>query len=324
MSDKPAELLWSQVVVDLPCVRCGYNLRTRRAEERCPECGESVAASFPYAKKPAGLENLAPPIRFAAGGLAVWLLSWLLLWFFGCTGLWMLGLLIATLIGHTIFAVGQVRLWNNLGRAEARGRPIRAGVLGLLATLSAMAAAVYGLCVISKLVGRRYVDDEELTMLRWAAEVLLAADIILYCLVCRTIATAIGDARLDRAFRTIFIILSATTLICTAVRWVNPFGVGSLVMVLLLGMVLISPGGLVWLAVASDQLAHALSTDRALLNLSRSRLLAFEPPRADSDSGAVAALASLKAAPAAEPNEPAPAEPAEAPAAAPAPEPPRS
>ena len=31
---------------DLPCVRCGYNLRTLTAEGRCPECGAAVALTL--------------------------------------------------------------------------------------------------------------------------------------------------------------------------------------------------------------------------------------------------------------------------------------
>jgi len=35
-----------KVSSDLPCVNCGYNLRTRRPEDVCPECGASVKASM--------------------------------------------------------------------------------------------------------------------------------------------------------------------------------------------------------------------------------------------------------------------------------------
>lgn len=31
--------------IDLPCARCGYNLRTRPRDGVCPECGDSVSAS---------------------------------------------------------------------------------------------------------------------------------------------------------------------------------------------------------------------------------------------------------------------------------------
>src|SRR5438270_9729381 len=30
---------------DLPCIECGYNLRTRRADQVCPECGADVLTS---------------------------------------------------------------------------------------------------------------------------------------------------------------------------------------------------------------------------------------------------------------------------------------
>jgi hypothetical protein len=39
--------LSSRVVIeDMPCARCGYNLRTLTFLHRCPECGEMVAASY--------------------------------------------------------------------------------------------------------------------------------------------------------------------------------------------------------------------------------------------------------------------------------------
>jgi hypothetical protein len=35
----------SRIAIDLPCIRCGYNLRTLRADGACPECGESIGRS---------------------------------------------------------------------------------------------------------------------------------------------------------------------------------------------------------------------------------------------------------------------------------------
>jgi predicted RNA-binding Zn-ribbon protein involved in translation (DUF1610 family) len=35
-----------QVKEDLLCSRCGYNLRTRRAAGRCPECGQTVSETL--------------------------------------------------------------------------------------------------------------------------------------------------------------------------------------------------------------------------------------------------------------------------------------
>lgn len=35
-----------RIACDLPCVGCEYNLRTLRADGRCPECGKEVAASI--------------------------------------------------------------------------------------------------------------------------------------------------------------------------------------------------------------------------------------------------------------------------------------
>jgi|GEM_PF-5376495 len=34
------------IAEDLPCMKCGYNLRTRRAQDICPECGEAVWKSM--------------------------------------------------------------------------------------------------------------------------------------------------------------------------------------------------------------------------------------------------------------------------------------
>jgi predicted RNA-binding Zn-ribbon protein involved in translation (DUF1610 family) len=53
------------VEADVHCVGCGYNLRTRPAGGRCPECGLDVAESLG--------QDIADP---AAAGRAMWWLAW--------------------------------------------------------------------------------------------------------------------------------------------------------------------------------------------------------------------------------------------------------
>src|SRR5690242_11816731 len=42
------------IETDLLCIGCQYNLRTRRAADRCPECGLAVAESEKHHKEHAG------------------------------------------------------------------------------------------------------------------------------------------------------------------------------------------------------------------------------------------------------------------------------
>jgi hypothetical protein len=53
---------------DVPCMQCGYDLRTKRPSEKCPECGTSVAPSIAAHRVPPSLRN---PRRAALGA---WLL----------------------------------------------------------------------------------------------------------------------------------------------------------------------------------------------------------------------------------------------------------
>ena len=46
MTALPADLSVSALDQNLPCLRCGYNLRTLNNDTRCPECSTSVAASL--------------------------------------------------------------------------------------------------------------------------------------------------------------------------------------------------------------------------------------------------------------------------------------
>lgn len=52
-----------RVAVDLPCLHCGYNLRTLASEGRCPECGhpvmESLRARYLWQSPPSWVENIA-------------------------------------------------------------------------------------------------------------------------------------------------------------------------------------------------------------------------------------------------------------------------
>jgi ribosomal protein L37E len=63
------------IVADVACRRCGYNLRTLRADGRCPECGTPVGLSthgdlLRYAE-PAWVEKLGLGIRYMLWGIVV-------------------------------------------------------------------------------------------------------------------------------------------------------------------------------------------------------------------------------------------------------------
>ena len=56
-----------RVAGDLPCVHCGYNLRTLASEGRCPECGhsvmESLRARYLWQSPPSWVENITTAAR---------------------------------------------------------------------------------------------------------------------------------------------------------------------------------------------------------------------------------------------------------------------
>ena len=37
--------------VSVPCVRCGYDLRTQPRDARCPECGHAVRQTLPHVSR---------------------------------------------------------------------------------------------------------------------------------------------------------------------------------------------------------------------------------------------------------------------------------
>ncbi len=41
-----------RIRLDLPCCKCGYNLRGQRVVDACPECGETVAETIADGKRP--------------------------------------------------------------------------------------------------------------------------------------------------------------------------------------------------------------------------------------------------------------------------------
>jgi hypothetical protein len=58
-----------QVVVDVPCMGCGYNLRSQDAEGRCPECGSRVRWTLEETALlwgPAYLRQFAAQVRWVA------------------------------------------------------------------------------------------------------------------------------------------------------------------------------------------------------------------------------------------------------------------
>src|SRR2546423_15560088 len=62
-------MLPATISSDLPCVVCGYNLRTLHVASRCPECGADVALSR-SSVPPATIQQLRA-VRQAVGTLCV-------------------------------------------------------------------------------------------------------------------------------------------------------------------------------------------------------------------------------------------------------------
>lgn len=62
---------------DMACVRCGYNLRTRRMGEACPECGAAVKQSF-IEPGPAPSENMYANNRSSTVCLAMGIVALIL------------------------------------------------------------------------------------------------------------------------------------------------------------------------------------------------------------------------------------------------------
>jgi hypothetical protein len=62
------------LIEDIPCITCGYNLRSKRPSEKCPECGAPVAPSIEVAR----IECLPRPRRAANAAwiLAIWQIEW--------------------------------------------------------------------------------------------------------------------------------------------------------------------------------------------------------------------------------------------------------
>lgn len=62
------------VAVDWPCLRCGYNLRTRAESAECPECGTPVVKSTPLGRRSTvALGACRRAILLMIGSLLLWL-----------------------------------------------------------------------------------------------------------------------------------------------------------------------------------------------------------------------------------------------------------
>lgn len=66
-----------RIAHDIPCIHCGYNLRTLLADQACPECnqpvGESLRGDMLWFSNPAWLAKLAGGTAWLILGSALWL-----------------------------------------------------------------------------------------------------------------------------------------------------------------------------------------------------------------------------------------------------------
>ncbi len=79
-----------RVTNDLPCVRCGYNLRTLAIDAVCPECGHSVGRSArTFRKRRRRRLWLSPWFAVVVAGwcAVIHFLLWVVAVFFGSAGL---------------------------------------------------------------------------------------------------------------------------------------------------------------------------------------------------------------------------------------------
>ena len=111
------------IAADLPCCRCGYNLRTLALDDRCPECGF-----------PAGRSIFTIPER-GAGGTAVLVAAWSRLLLVGVSIHWA-----PYIVGELILLNCLHRFWQGcvIDRADPLNRRLRSF---LIATVLAIAVA---------------------------------------------------------------------------------------------------------------------------------------------------------------------------------------
>lgn len=108
MTAHPAEIL-----VDLPCHRCGYDLRAHAEDAKCPECGESVAESRRLAlnpRRPAWRQSDPRWRRRVLAGM--WILAFMplidVLQAFG----WTSRVLVPGVFGHTVNTLRETLLFD--------------------------------------------------------------------------------------------------------------------------------------------------------------------------------------------------------------------
>ena len=135
----------AQVIADLSCGSCGYNLRGARVAGRCPECGASVVGSLTLIPRPQELAD-------ALTGAGKSCLSVLLVFFGCCLALpagpaSMLLAFAVVLVGTGIFravAIGMIRFRSQLHLHPGYGR-----LVSLLWGLIIVELLIAGLTIIA-------------------------------------------------------------------------------------------------------------------------------------------------------------------------------
>jgi hypothetical protein len=143
-----------RVAVDLPCHRCGYNLRTLERWGRCPECGQFVRESLNmwFTGEPPWLARVAEGAALLTLALALLVLvilgTAIQTWGHGGPG-WAVALAVLGVLGLTAGILGAplltmpppVRAYDRelFGRWSPR-RLVRACLVGMVASLALLAA----------------------------------------------------------------------------------------------------------------------------------------------------------------------------------------
>jgi hypothetical protein len=114
-----------RIAQDVPCIHCGYNLRSLLADQACPECnqavGESLRGDLLQFANPAWLRRLAGGMGWLIAGSILFLLTWGARWLLA--RLLVAGTITVTTAGTThfpIFVAAQAATLIGVWKATSR------------------------------------------------------------------------------------------------------------------------------------------------------------------------------------------------------------